>query len=86
LLFSWRPKAALLKFFSNSTRGLVLEERSSFGISVSGFFRLILLRVPQVRTFFSDLGSLQAPLFALFPLFFSSLSFLCVQSQWFHLV
>ncbi len=83
LLFSWRPKATLLKFFSNSTRRLVLEERSSFGVSASGFFRSTLLRVPQVGTFFFVLGSLQAPLFALIPLFFhlcpSFVSSLCCE-------
>jgi len=53
-----KANAVLLKFFSNSTRGLVLEERSSSGIFASGFFRSTLLQVPQVGTFFSDLGSL----------------------------
>ncbi len=38
LVVFWKPKATLLKFFSNSTRGLVLEKRSSFGIPTSGIF------------------------------------------------
>lgn len=40
LVVFWRPRATLLKFFSNSTQGFVLEKRSSIRIFASGIFRI----------------------------------------------
>jgi hypothetical protein len=40
LVVFWRPKATLLKFFSNWTRRFVLEKRSLFRISTSGVFQI----------------------------------------------